>query len=84
MSWITAVGLLAAICTTFSFIPQVARIVKLKETKDISLMMYVILDIGIALWFIYGLMIHDLPVILANGVGMVLTSTILFFKLRYG
>ena len=84
MSWITILGLAAGICTTLSFVPQVVRIVKFKETRDISLMMYVILDFGICLWFIYGIMINDLPVIVANGVAMLLTSTILFFKYRYG
>jgi len=64
MNWITVIGLLAATCTTVSFLPQVIKIVKTKKTSDISLLMYVVLTTGILLWVMYGLLIIDLPVIL--------------------
>src|SRR3990167_8723611 len=50
----TVIGLIAATITTLSFIPQLIKTWKLKETKDISLLMFVTLGVGIILWIIYG------------------------------
>jgi len=83
MEPITILGLAAGALTTFSFLPQVIKTWKLKETKDISLGMYMLLSIGVFLWLAYGLFKKDLPIILANGIGLILVFVILFFKLKY-
>ncbi|HQN72708.1 MAG TPA: SemiSWEET transporter, partial [bacterium] len=74
----------AAICTTVSFVPQVLKTIKTGQTKDISLSMYLIFTTGIVLWLIYGIMIRDLPIILANTVTVVLTSIVVVLKIRNG
>ena len=76
------IGFIAAVCTTFAFLPQVIKVWKTKQTKDLSLRMYTIMFIGIYLWFVYGLRINSLSIILANIVTGVLVFTILvyFFK----
>jgi MtN3 and saliva related transmembrane protein len=79
----TILGICAGILTTGSFIPQVIKIYKTRETKDISMAMFVILAIGIALWLIYGFYIRSLPVIVANAVTLVLSSVVILFKLKY-
>ena len=79
----TLIGLLAATLTTFSFVPQVVKTWKMKETRDISLSMFLILGIGIILWTVYGFMIQDLPVILANCVSFIFIAIIIFLKVRY-
>lgn len=84
MEKITILGFAAGALATASFIPQIIRIWKLKETRDISLWMYIIFTTGILLWLIYGILIKDLPVIIANAVGLMLASTVLSFKIRYG
>jgi len=84
MSYIVILGLLAASLTTFSSLPQVIKIIKRKETKDISLGTYILVVVGIAFWLIYGLLIRDLPLIAANVVSLILTATILFFKIKFG
>lgn len=84
MEIVTILGLLAGALVTASFIPQIIKIWKLKETKDISLWMYVIFTTGILLWLIYGILIEDLPVIVANVIGLMFASTVLFFKVKYG
>jgi len=84
MSIITIIGLLAGLLTTWSLLPQVIRILKRKETKDLSSYTYEMLCAGIALWLVYGIMIKDLPIILANTVSLILASTVLVFKFRYG
>ena len=55
------IGSIAAILTTFAFLPQVVRVVKTKDTESIALGMYVMQVIGIALWLAHGLHIGDLP-----------------------
>jgi MtN3 and saliva related transmembrane protein len=73
------IGFIAAICTTFAFLPQVIKVWKTKQTKDLSLRMYTIMFIGICLWFVYGLRINSLSIILANIVTGVLVFTILVY-----
>ena len=84
MPWITIIGLLAAACTTIAFLPQVIKTVKTKKTKDISLLMYVILTTGILLWVVYGLLTIDLPIILANSITFVLALIVLMLKIIHG
>ncbi|MGA9854620.1 MAG: SemiSWEET transporter [Gammaproteobacteria bacterium] len=84
MSLERAIGLAAAILTTISFLPQVYRSLRTHDTRGISLSMYTLFTLGIALWLVYGFFIHDLPVILANGVTLVLALIVLGLKLRYG
>jgi len=81
---ITILGLLAGVLTTISFIPQVMKTWKFKETKDISLLMYIIFFTGILLWFSYGVLIDNTPIIVANGVSLVLVFIVLSLKIRYG
>ncbi len=84
MSFSTIIGMLAAVCTTVSFIPQVVKTIKTGQTKDISLSMYVIFTAGIFFWLIYGIMIVDVPIIAANTITLLLTGTVLFLKIKNG
>jgi len=80
----TAIGLLAALLTTAAFLPQVLHTLATRDTRGISLRMYAIFVAGVLLWLIYGLLMHDLPLILANAVTLLLAGTILILKLRHG
>ncbi len=84
MDFITLIGLAGGALTTICFLPQVLRTWRLKETKDLSLMMYIMLSVGIFLWLVYGILIRDLPVIAANAVSFVFALILVFFKVRYG
>ena len=77
------IGSIAAILTTFAFLPQVVRVLKTKDTELIALGMYVMQVIDIALWLAHGLNIGDLPLILANSVSFLLSGIILIYKLKY-
>jgi len=83
MELITVLGLVAATCTTFSFLPQALKTIQTKQTKDLSLGMYIVLITGVILWFVYGIFIKDLPIILANGISLIFTATILFLIIKY-
>ncbi|MDD4202876.1 MAG: SemiSWEET transporter [Candidatus Omnitrophica bacterium] len=77
------VGFLAAVMTTISFLPQALRTIKTKETKDLSLWMYIFLNTGLALWLIYGIWLHSWPIILANAISLVFCLIILGMKMIY-
>lgn len=79
----TIVGSVAAICTTIAFVPQAIKIIHTKHTQDLSPGMYTIFSSGVALWLCYGIMLREMPIILANGVTLIFTLTILVFILKY-
>ncbi|MDV6234962.1 SemiSWEET transporter [Leptospira ellisii] len=82
MDSVTFLGYIASLLTTISFLPQVIRVVMGGSTKDISRNMYVVFITGVVLWLIYGFLIGDFPIILANIFTFLFTSIILFFKLK--
>ncbi len=80
---VTWLGLVAAFCTTISLLPQAIKVITQKQTRDISLSMYIIFTSGVLLWLIYGILTKDIPVILANAITFVLSSMILVLKIKY-
>ncbi|XDD51765.1 SemiSWEET transporter [Leptospira sp. WS92.C1] len=82
MDSVTFLGYIASLLTTVSFLPQLIRILMGGSTKDISRNMYIVFVIGVVLWFLYGCLKQDFPIILANVFTFIFTSVILFYKLR--
>jgi MtN3 and saliva related transmembrane protein len=82
--YIELIGGLAAVLTTLCWLPQALKILRTRETRDLSLTAYGAFAAGVALWLVYGLLIGSIPVIAANAVTFILLSGILFLKLRYG
>ncbi|MCL6523354.1 MAG: SemiSWEET transporter [Thermoflavifilum sp.] len=77
------IGLIAAACTTISFIPQAIKTIRTRNTEGISLGMYILFTSGTLLWLIYGLFIHSLPITLANAITLVFAGIVLVYKIRY-
>jgi len=77
-------GYIAGALTTFAYLPQVLKILRHKGTKDISIVMYVMLCTGIACWMVYGIGLHSWPIVLANAVTLALAGIILVAKIRNG
>jgi MtN3 and saliva related transmembrane protein len=80
---VEALGFAAATCTTVAFIPQLARVIRLRSAHDISLPTFLLFSIGVLLWLIYGLCIRSMPVIASNVVTLGISVSILVLKLRY-
>ena len=80
---IELIGLIAAVFTTSSFFPQVIKIWKTKQTKDISTTMYIAMMIGTCFWLTYGILINSFAIIAANIVSGILILFVLIFKLLY-
>jgi MtN3 and saliva related transmembrane protein len=79
----TIIGTIAGIFTSIASLPQLIKSWKTKQTKDISLLTFSILDAGVFLWAIYGIMIDDYPVMIANIITFVIVSGIVILKLKY-
>lgn len=76
------VGTLAGILTTIAFIPQVLKTWKTKSAQDISLLMFLLFSSGVLLWLIYGVLLKAIPIIIANGITLSLSASILVLKVR--
>ena len=78
------VGYIAATLTTSAFVPQVWLTWRTKDVSGISLGMYSVFTLGVALWLVYGLIQQSWPVAGANLITLALALMILGMKLVYG
>lgn len=72
MDILHSLGYVAGFCSTMAFLPQVYRTYQTRHAHDISYGMLLLLITGVSLWFVYGMVIGELPVILANGMTLIL------------
>ena len=77
------IGFIAAFCTTFAFFPQAVKVWKTKSTKDISIWMFLIFNLGVFLWLIYGILIKNYALIFANTITLILSLSILVAKILF-
>ena len=84
MDWTLCIGLAAGFLTTLSFVPQLIKIWKTKSAEDVSRKMFIAVTVGMALWLVYGISLHQLPMIIWNSISLVLALAILFLKHRFG
>jgi len=82
MDYIEIIGLTAAAMGGISLLPQVLKVLKTKSTKDISREMFLLLAGSIFLWLVYGILLNNLPIIMANFFGFIQALIILFFKIE--
>ncbi|WP_298930479.1 SemiSWEET family sugar transporter [uncultured Ramlibacter sp.] len=82
-NWPEWIGYLAAMLTTASFVPQAWLTFRSRDVSGISLGMYSVFTVGVALWLVYGLLLSAWPIVAANAVTLALALAILGMKLRY-
>ena len=75
------ISYIAATLTTASFVPQAILTIKTRDTESLSLGMYSSFTLGVLCWLIYGVFLGDKSIIFANSITLLLSSSILFFKL---
>lgn len=78
------IGFIAATLTTVAFVPQVIGVWRSRSAAGISLGMYGMFTLGVALWLIYGVLIYAWPIILANCVTLLLAGAVLVMKMKFG
>ena len=79
---IVIIGYLAGFCTAVAQFPQALKVIKTGNTQSISLGMYLIMTMGIFFWFLYGVLLSNLPMMLANGVCLIPSIYILYITVR--
>ncbi len=67
MDWFI-IGVVAALLTTFGFVPQILKMHKMKSVNDVSLVTLFQFSAGVALWTVYGIYRSDIIIIAANAV----------------
>lgn len=80
---IIIVGILAGTFCTISFIPQIIKIYRTKNAKDLSITTFLVFSLGVSLWLTYGILIKEAPIIIANTATLLLVMVILIMKLKY-
>ena len=77
-------GLAAAFIGTIAMAPQVIKVCKTKNTRDLSLGTFILIPSSLLLWFIYGLMIRSYPIIIGNALGFTMNIYVVIMKIRHG
>ena len=80
--WLTALGFVAGVCTTLSFVPQLLKAWRSTDTEAISKRTYLISTGAFTLWIVHGVMIGRVPIIFFNALSLLLSGAILTLKLR--
>ena len=75
------IGYPAAILTTVAFVPQAWKSWRTRDLSGISLPMYALFTLGVAFWLAYGLLIGSTPIVIGNGITLMLASVVLWLKL---
>jgi MtN3 and saliva related transmembrane protein len=79
---ITLIGTVAAILTTVCWLPQVAKTTRTREAGDFHWLYLAMLGIGASAWFTYGVLKHEPPIYVANGVTLCMVLIIAIVKAR--
>jgi len=77
------IGIIAATLTTFSFVPQIVKVVKSHSVRDVSVVTLLQFSVGVSLWALYGIHLKDAIIIIANSVTLVTLITMLALYFKY-
>ena len=76
-------GYLGMVFLTITLIPQLVRVFKTKRAADLS---YIFLSINVltcVFFLIYGILLSETPLIIANTIVILQTLTLIFLKNKY-
>lgn len=76
-------GLMGAFLSSITFLPQVYKTWKMKSAGDLSLSMMLIVFTSTIIWLVYGFSLHLMPVIICNGIILILSALLIYFKLTF-
>ena len=80
---VNELGYVAGVVTVASFLPQVVRAWRTRQTRDLSLTSLTLLITAGSMWILYGALSRDWPVVATNS-GMVgLLMLLAAAKMRY-
>lgn len=80
---VNIVGTLAGICSMASFVPQIMKIWRDRDASGVSLRMFSVTVTAFVLWTVFGVLQSSWPIILSNGVCLVLATIIVALRLKF-
>ncbi|MFT4015666.1 MAG: SemiSWEET transporter [Agriterribacter sp.] len=83
MQWIDYIGLFGAVLSSVTFVPQVIKAWQTKSVGDLSIWMVFILIANVSTWLFYGIVKHDIAIIVANSIILFLSLLMLYFKISF-
>jgi len=79
---VKGLGAASAVLTSLSYVPQVRKALPRQSTADLSLRTLIALTIGLVGWILYGLIVVDPIIAIANAIGAGLAAIVLACKIR--
>jgi MtN3 and saliva related transmembrane protein len=76
-------GWLGTLIVSIQFLPQLIKSIKTKNTKSLSFYMIFLVIVGSIFWFVHGIIIGDMPLIITNTMVFLITGMLFFIKLKY-
>jgi len=83
LTTVDALGFIAGALTTSAFVPQVLKSWQTRDLSGVSLRMYSLFTLGVALWLVYGIVLMSWPVIVCNAITLALAGGVLVMKIRH-
>ena len=77
------IGILATFFSLWSTVPQIRKSLRTKKTDDVSKWLIMCLIGGLSLWVLYGILMTDFIIVVANAIGVSLNSYLLFLKWKF-
>jgi len=81
---VSQLGYVAGAITVASFLPQVIRAWRSRQTRDLSLASLALLITAGTLWVVYGALSRDWPVVITNSGMVTLLLVLAGAKARFG
>lgn len=75
-------GYIAGICTAIVFLPQSVQTVKSKNVQGLALSSYIIYNIGMVSWILYGIYLKSIQMIVFNSISLIFATIILYMIIK--
>ncbi len=83
MTYENVIGIAAGVFTSIAMLPQLVKVIKTRETTDLSVTTICVLITGVSLWVYYGFLKNELPIILSNAFSVLVNITLLICWLAF-
>lgn len=77
------IGYLAGICITLTSLPQAIQTFKTKNVEGLSASTFLIFNVGLVCWIVYGAHLHSMPMMIFNSLSLCFSIPVLFMIIKY-
>lgn len=84
MSTLAILATITGISVGLANLPQALKIFKNKSAKDVSIITYLIIELGVIVWILYGLELKSFPIVIPNILSLIMTTLVLIGYFLYG